>query len=257
MIAGHLLGKRVILNYHSGEADDHLSRWGALVHPWLRLADAIVVPSEYLRAVFLRHGYRASVIPNAIDTARFSYRRRRELRPRLLSVRNLEALYRIDNTLEAFALVRSRHPDATLTVAGYGSQETALHQIARKIGSRGIRFVGRVEPEAMPALFDDADIFVNSSEIDNQPVSILEAFASGVPVVSTATGAIADMVRDGDTGLTIPPSDPPALAKAIVRLLEGGNLAARVTCAARREVEGYTWQRCREQWLALYRGAAS
>lgn len=255
MIAGRLLGKRVLLNYHSGEAGDHLGRWGALVHPWLRLADEIVVPSEYLRAAFARHGYRVSVIRNTVDTTTFRYRQRQELRPRLLSARNLEALYRIDNTIEAFALVRGRHPEATLTIAGYGSQEAALRRIAQRAGVAGIRFTGRVEREAMPALFAEADIFVNSSEVDNQPVSILEAFAAGVPVVSTATGAIAEMVRDGETGLTVPPGDPAALAKAVFRLLEDGELATRIACAARREVEQYTWSCCRDLWLAVYEGS--
>ena len=256
MIAGRLLGKRVILNYHSGEAEDHLGRWGALVHPWLRLADEIVVPSEYLRETFARHGYRVSVIRNAVDTTSFRYRQRRALRPRLLSARNLEALYRIDNTIEAFALVRGHHPEATLTIAGSGSHEAALRRTAQRPGMAGIRFAGRVEREAMPTLYDEADIFVNSSEIDNQPVSILEAFAAGVPVVTTATGAIAEMVRDGETGLTVPPGDPPALAKAVFRLLEDSQLATRIAYAAHREVQEYTWSRCRDRWLALYQESA-
>src|SRR6266436_2978630 len=74
MAVARAFGKRVILNYHSGEADDHLARWGLLVHPWLRLAHEIVVPSEYLREVFARHGYRARVVPNVVDTSHFCYR---------------------------------------------------------------------------------------------------------------------------------------------------------------------------------------
>src|SRR6266542_5709691 len=71
MAVARALGKRVVLNYHSGEAEDHLARWGFLVHPWLRLADEIVVPSEYLREVFARHGHRAVVVPNVVDTSHF------------------------------------------------------------------------------------------------------------------------------------------------------------------------------------------
>ena len=62
MLAARRFGKRVVLNYHSGEAEDHLARWGNLVHPWLRLADEIVVPSVYLQEVFARFGHRARVI---------------------------------------------------------------------------------------------------------------------------------------------------------------------------------------------------
>src|SRR5439155_8371361 len=77
MIAGRAFGKRGILHYHSGRPDDHLARWGVLVHPWLRLAQHIVVPSEYLRGVFARYGYAAHVIPNVVDVTRFHYRERR------------------------------------------------------------------------------------------------------------------------------------------------------------------------------------
>ena len=257
MLAAHLAGARVVLNYHSGEADDHLGRWGALVHPWLRLADEIVVPSAYLRDVFARHGYRARVIPNVVHLVRFRYRERPPLRPRLVSSRNLEAYYRIDTTLEAFARVATRYPQATLTVAGYGSLEPSLRRLARSLGCDGVRFVGRVEPPAMPRLYDEADVFLNASVLDNQPVSILEAFASGLPVVSTPTGAIASMVRDGETGLVVPPADPAAMAKAVMRLLEDDELARDVARRARDEAEAFTWPRVRRQWADVYTAGAA
>src|SRR5262249_1842359 len=101
VLAGRAWGARVVLHYHSGEAEDHLARWGALVHPWLRLVDEIVVPSAYLSEVFARFGYRTRVIPNIVDTARFRYRDRMPLRPRVVSTRNLEPYYRIDTVIEA------------------------------------------------------------------------------------------------------------------------------------------------------------
>lgn len=257
ILAAKAFGKRIVLNYHSGEADDHLARWGMLVHPWLRLADAIVVPSEYLRGVFARHGYRARVIRNVVDTSHFRYRERLSLRPQLLSTRNLEPYYRVDNTLEAFALLKARYPEATLTVAGYGSEERRLRRLAVSLGASGARFVGRVEPPEMPALYDEADIFVNSSIIDNQPVSILEAFSAGLPVVSTGTGDITAMVRDGETGLLVPPGDPAAMAKAVTTLLEDPERARLIGQRARHEVERYTWSRVREEWAAVYAGRAA
>jgi L-malate glycosyltransferase len=257
MLAARSFGKRVVLHYHSGEAADHLARWGVLVHPWLRLADEIVVPSEYLRKIFAHHGYQTRVICNIVETSQFAYRERRPLRPRLLSTRNLESHYGVDNTLEAFARVRARCPDATLTVAGSGSQEGRLRRLAASLGVEGIRFLGRVEPEAMPRLYDEADIFLNSSLIDNQPVSVLEAFAAGLPVVSTGTGDLAAFVRDGETGLLVPPGDPAAMADAVMRLLGDREHAATVARRARQEVERYTWPRVRQQWDAVYRGNGS
>jgi glycosyltransferase involved in cell wall biosynthesis len=252
ILAARCLGKRVVLNYRSGEADDHLARWGVLVHPWLRLVDEIVVPSEYLRAIFARHGYRTRVIPNVVDLGHFRYRERGAPEPRLVSTRNLEPYYRVDNTLEAFALVRARYPEATLTLAGFGREEHRLRRLAASLGPEGIRFVGRVEPSAMPGLLDGADIFVNSSVVDNQPVSILEAFASGLPVVSTGTGDIASLVRDGETGLLVPRDDPAALAKAVTMLLEEPDRAAGMARRARREIETFTWSHVRELWAGVY-----
>ena len=257
VLVARALGKRTVLNYHSGESEDHLARWGILVHPWLRLVDEIVVPSEYLRAIFEHHGYRVRVVRNVVDTARFRYRDRVQLRPRLISSRNLDPYYRVENTLEAFALLRGRYPEATLTVAGDGSERARLQRLTAALGTDGIRFVGRVEPAAMPTLYEDADIFVNSSVVDNQPLSVLEAFAAGLPVVSTATGDIAALVRDGETGLIVPPGDPPAMAKAVASLLEHPEHALRMARTARVQVEAYSWPRVRQQWAALYTGAVA
>jgi len=254
ILAARRYGKRVVLNYHSGEAEDHLERWGALVHPWLRMADEIVVPSDYLRRVFGRYGYQARVIRNIVDVSEFQCRERIPLRPHLFSNRNLESHYGVDNTLKAFSLVRKRFPDATLTIAGYGSEEKSLRQLAETIGKEGIRFVGRVEPKAMAGLYGKADIFVNSSVIDNQPVSVLEAFASGLPVVSTGTGDIANMVRDGENGVIIPQRDPSAMAKAVVMLLENPERARDIARRARQEVRKYSWSEVGKEWAAVYSG---
>jgi L-malate glycosyltransferase len=252
MAAARSLNKRVVLHYHSGEADDHLSNWGTLVHPWLRLAHEIVVPSEYLRSVFARHGYHARVIPNVVDVSRFRYRDRAPLRPRLLSTRNLEPYYRVDVILEAFARFKVQEPAATLIVAGCGSEEARLRRLAASLADDAIHFVGKIDPEAMPTLYAEADIFLNASVVDNQPVSIIEAHSAGLPVVSTATGDIPFMVRDGETGLLVPPGDGAALADALVTLWHDPDRARHMARQARREVEKHTWPAVRDAWAEVY-----
>jgi len=223
-----------------------------LIRPWIRLADEIVVPSEYLKKVFERHGYSARVIPNVVDLSSLRFRRRDPLRPRLLSTRNLEPHYAVDMTLRAFAILKTRFPGATLTIAGTGTQEKSLHRLAAD--SPGVRFIGRIEPADMPSLYDDHDIFVNSSLIDNQPLSILEAFAAGTPVVSTGPGGIPGLVRDGRTGLLVGPRDPSAMADAVTTLLLEPDKARAMAESAREESKDYTWPRVRERWLAAYDG---
>jgi glycosyltransferase involved in cell wall biosynthesis len=257
MLAGRLFGKRVILHYHSGEAADHLERWGRLVHPWLRLAHEIVVPSGYLRDVFAAHGYAARVIPNFVDLSQFRFRERPRLRPRLLSIRNLEAYYRVDIVLRAFATVLGRRPDATLTVAGYGSEERRLRDLAGSLGlARAVRFAGRTEPAGVPELFEDSDIFVNASVVDNQPVSILEAFAAGTPVVTTPAGDIPAMVAGGERGRLVPFNDPEALARAVLALLDDESGALRLARSAHAALAQFTWPCVRDAWRDVYAGPA-
>ncbi len=252
MLMARGLGKRVVLNYHSGQAEAHLRHWGLLVHPWLRLAHQIVVPSEYLRRIFLEHGYATRVVRNVVDTSAFGYRARAPLQPRLLSTRSLEADYRVDVILRAFALLKAARPDATLTVAGAGGEERRLRQMASS--TPGVTFVGRVAPGDMPQLCASADIFLNASVVDNQPLSLLEAFASGLPVVTTATGGIARMVRHGETGMVIPPLDPAAMAAAVLALLRDEDLSLRVARGARGEAETHSWSHVRDQWTEVYSG---
>jgi glycosyltransferase involved in cell wall biosynthesis len=139
-----------------------------------------------------------------------------------------------------------------LTVAGYGSEDARLRRMGECLGAR---FVGRVEPPQMPALLDGADIFLNASVVDNQPVSILEAFAAGLTVVSTPTGDIASMVRHGSTGLLVPPDAPDAMAEAVCMLLADSHAACEMTARARREVRRHTWSEIRSAWADVYRAA--
>jgi L-malate glycosyltransferase len=252
IIAARLCGKRVVLNYHSGEADDHLARWGALVHPWLRACGQLVVPSEYLRGVFARHGHLARVVPNALSLTSFAFRERRLLRPRILSTRNLEAPYGVDDVIEAFALLQQRRPGATLEIAGSGSEEASLRALARERCGSGVTFLGRVEPAQVPRLYDRCDIYVNASRVDNQPLSLLEAFAAGLPVVSTPTGDIASMIESGKTGLLVPQHDPAAIARAIEALLDDPAGAARMAHGARERVEAHAWPQVRQGWAQVY-----
>jgi len=252
MLAARMLNKRVVLHYHSGEAEDHLEHWGPLVHPWLRLADEIVVPSAYLERVFARYGYHVRVIPNFVDLVSFRYRERRPLTPKFLSTRNLEAYYGVDVLIKAFARYQQNDPLATLTIAGYGSQESKLRSLAKRVADRGIEFVGRVEPAGMPRLYDEADIFLNASVVDNQPVSILEAFAAGLPVISTPAGDIPSMVRENETGLIVPLNDPRAMAAAMVATIERRERALDMAARAHEELSRFTWPAVRDAWRALY-----
>jgi glycosyltransferase involved in cell wall biosynthesis len=253
IFVGKLWRKKVVLNYHSGEAADHLARWRTAL-PILRLADVVVTPSRYLVDVFARFGLPAQVVSYSIETDRFRFRERQPLRPVFLSSRNHEPLYNVACILRAFALIQQRIPEARLIVGGNGSQRSQLESLARDLGLCQIEFVGRIEPEEMPAYYDRADIYLNSSNIDNMPISILEAFAAGLPVVTTNAGGIPYIVADGLTGLLVECNDHQALAERAIGLLKDPELAAKIARNAFEQSRGYRWVAVRERWLKVYRG---
>ena len=245
------LGRPVLLNYHSGEAPDHLRRSG-IARALLGRVAATVVPSRFLVEVFHRFGLPAEAIANVVDRERFAYRERERIAPRILSTRNLEPNYNVACTLRAFGRVQTRRPDATLTVVGAGSQAAALQAFARELGLRGVTFAGRVAPHDMARYYADAGVYVQTPAVDNMPLSVLEAFASGVPVVSTDTGGVSAMLTPEVHGLLAPPDDDAAIAAAVLRLLEDPALARRLAAAAYRTTDAFTWEVVRERWLSVY-----
>jgi glycosyltransferase involved in cell wall biosynthesis len=252
ILAARMSGKKIVLNYHSGEAEDHLRRWRRSVSRTLRLVDEIAVPSGYLVDIFKRFGLHARAIFNFVDTERFRFRERAPLRPVFLSNRNLEPLYNIGCTLRAFSLIQQRFPEARLLIAGDGRQRVELERLATDLSLRNTEFIGRVAPERMSELYDAADIYLNSSIIDNMPISIIEAFASGTPVVTTDAGGIPYIVTDEETGLLVPSDDYRQMAQKAIRLLEDSELASKLAQNGREECRKYSWDSVRDAWLKLY-----
>lgn len=254
ILIGKLYRRKVLLNYHSGEAEDHLQRWRRSAIPTIRLVDSIVVPSEYLVRVFGEFGLKATAIYNLIDTSKFRFRERAPLRPVFLSNRNLESHYGVDRVLRAFAIVQQAIPHATLTVAGDGSQRPALKALAQDLNLQNTQFTGQIAPAGIADVYDAADIFLNGSEIDNQPLSILEAFSCGLPVVTTDAGGIPDIVEDRRTGMVVSRGDYVEMARRALALLEDRALAKKLVDHARQECLKYSWEAVRDAWMSAYHG---
>jgi glycosyltransferase involved in cell wall biosynthesis len=248
-----LYGRKSVLNYRSGEAEDHLENWRTAV-PTLRWADDIVVPSGYLVDVFARYGVRAHAIHNIVELDRFTYRERNPLRPVFLTSRLLEPLYNVPCVLRAFAIIQEKYPEARLTIAADGFLRRDLEALARDLKLRNAEFIGFVKFDDMPALYDAADIYLSATSIDNMPSSLTESMACGLNVVTTdGGGAIPYIMTNEVTGMIVDRDDHKALAAAAIRLLSDNEFALKLVRNAHESTQKFTWPYIRDQWLDVYR----
>lgn len=251
----HLRGVPVVVNYRGGEAGDFLARSAGLVRWTMGRAQVLAVPSGFLEQVFAAHRMPATIVPNVVDLARFKPADSLpEGPPHLVVARNLERLYDNATAVRAFAQLRARYPDARLTIAGTGPEELALRKLAADLGlADAIGFAGRLDRDAMAALYRRASVVVNPSLADNMPNSVLEAMASGVPVVSTNVGGVPFLVRHEETALLVAPGDEQSMAAALLRVAEDRALALRLRSCALADVRRYTWEQVSPMLLAAYR----
>lgn len=252
IIVARFFGKPTLLNYRSGEAEDHLQRWGVVVFHILRLVDVIVTPSGYLVEVFGRFGFQAEPIVNFVDEGTVDYRLRTKSQPKLIVARALEPLYNVACAIRAYQFIKEKYPRAELTILGEGSQESELKDMVSREHISGVTFVGRVERDQIGKLYNDADVFLNSSSIDNMPVSILEAFAAGLPVVTTDAGGIPFIVTDKVNGCLVDIDDHVALAERVIGLVENPEEVERLSRQGAEESKRYRWNVVSGKWRDVY-----
>jgi glycosyltransferase involved in cell wall biosynthesis len=246
-----LRGKNALIHYHSGEARDHLKRFRS-ARPILSKAE-LIVPSQYLVDVFREFGLSAQAAPNIVDLSQFSYRTRTPLRPHLVCTRGFHPYYCIDDVVRAFAEVKKEFPNAELDLVGKGPSQGQIVELVQRLGISGVNFCGVASRQAIGSFYDRADIFINASKLDNMPVSVLEAFASGTPVVTSAPEGMSYIVDHERTGLLSAVGDFRALANNVMRLLREPGLAERISGSAFEESRKYRWDQVRQQWLEVYR----
>ncbi len=252
VLVARAFGKKTILNYRSGQLDQHYERWGRSLTNTLRLFDEIVTPSEYLVGGFADIGFEARAIYNFIDVEKFTFRVRKPLKPVFFSNRLLEELYNIPCILRAFRIVQDRIPEARLIVASFGDQREFLENFAAELKLENVKFVGKVDQQRMAELYNEVDIYLNSPNTDNMPGSILECYASGVPIVTTRAGGIPYILEHEKTGLMVDINDHQGMADAALRLLADADLVERLVANGRQAVRKYSWETVGEQWLELY-----
>jgi len=245
-------GGKSLINYHSGEARDHMQRFRSARFVLSR-ADKIVVPSGYLVDVFREFDLPAFAVPNIVDLTQFNYRERNPLRPHLVCTRGFSEYYSVDVVVRAFAEVKKEYPEARLDLVGNGPLEDDIRNLVAELHLPGVNFAGVAPHREIGKYYEAADIFINASWLDNMPLSVIEAFAAGTPVVTTTPECMPYLVQHERTGLLSRVGDAKALAANVVRLLRDSAFATKLAQNAHRESQKYTWKAVRNQWLATYR----
>lgn len=245
-----LRGKRIVVNYRGGEAREFFQWFGWLIRPIFKMADVITAPSDFLaEAIRASFGVPVRIVPNILKLSVFRYRQRVTFEPRMLVTRHLEEIYDIESVLKAFRVVQEHHPDASLWIAGTGSRERRLRDLVSTWNLRNVRFMGHVAHDDLAAVYDQCDILLNASRVDNFPGALLEASAAGLAVVSTGAGGIPFIYRDGKNALLVQPGDWLGLAGAVEKLLQSPSLGIALTAEAAIVARSCDWNEVR---LSLY-----
>lgn len=255
-----LRDRPVIVHYHGGNAEAFFSRAPSNVLVSLRMAHARVTPSAFLARAFEKFGLDVTIVPNIIDLDRFQINPSRGFgdAPHLIVTRNLEPIYDIATAIRAFAIVRHTFPAARLTIAGSGPDLERLQELVAEAGLQDcVAFPGRIDNIHIPALYASADCMLNPSTVDNMPISILEALACGVPVVSTNAGGIPDIVESGKSAMLVDVGDAESMAANAVHVLGDLRMREQMRAEGVRIVSSYAWPNVRNRWLELYQGLTS
>jgi glycosyltransferase involved in cell wall biosynthesis len=254
------IGKPYILTLHGGNLPSFARRWSGRARRQLGFAAVVTTPSRYLQEAMRPYRSDLKLLPNPLDVSAFQYRLRKNVSPRMVWLRKFHHLYNPSLAPRVLALLKGEFPEIKLTMSGPDKGDGALahtQQIAAEAGvSDRITFQNTVPPQEVAAQLGRGDIFLNTTNFDNTPVSILEAMACGLCIVSTNAGGIPFLLENENDSLLVPPDDPAAMAGAIRRILTEPGLSSRLSFNARRKVEAFDWSQILPQWKELLAAVA-
>ncbi len=255
-----LLAKPYVLTLHGGNLPAFGRRWPRALRAVLCQAAAVTVPSPYLLKAMQQFRADLRLLPNAIDLSLYPYRLRKPARPRLVWLRAFHRIYSPSLAVRVLASLTNDFPDIQLSMIGPdkgdGSYEEARLLASQLAVDDRIEYPGSVPKSEVGRWINRGDIFLNTSTVDNTPVTILEAMACGACIVSTEVGGIPHLATHGVDSLLVPAEDSKAMAQCVAQLLRQPDLAARLSLNARRRVEIIDWSHVLPEWMALLSTAA-
>lgn len=219
-----------------------------------RYAFRNITPSGYLKSAIEEHGYRAEIIPNIININSYKFKLRKSYAPKLLYVRAFHHIYNPTMAIRVLDKIQKKYPDASLCMIGPEKDSSFLETkaLAEKLGvSNSIEYTGVLSKIEWHKKSEEYDIFINTTTIDNTPVSVMEAMALGLPVISTNVGGIPYLLKDGIDALLVESNDHEAMAAKVISIIDKKIEIDTIVLNARQKVEQFDWGVVRTKWLAL------
>jgi len=209
-----------------------------------------VSPSLYLRTEFKKYGYDdIAFIPNAFEIGRYAFKEKEFNSINLLWVRSFSKIYNPSLAIEVMAALKKQGYVVKLCMVGPdsdGSMQTTK-QLASSLNIE-VTFTGKLSKEAWIDVSKKYNIFINTTNFDNMPVSVIEAMALGLFVVSTNVGGLTYLISDGKDGMLVPPNDCASFVNAIKKAIEDPSQMKAMTMSARNKVEAFDWQVIKLKW---------
>lgn len=248
------LGKPYILCLHGGNLPLFARSSGERVRRLFESASLITAPSRYLKEQLSAYRQDIVLVPNSIELDCYPCRLRSSARPKLVWLRAFHKIYNPSMAILVVEKLVRKFPDLELVMVGRekdGSLAAAQSLVREKGLERNVRIVPGINKSEVPEQLASADIFLNTSSVDNTPVSVIEAMACGLCVVSTNPGGIPYLLEDEEDSLVVPVDDSGAMAAAVERILTNPVLAERLSGSGRRKAEEFDAQAVVSRWSDL------
>ncbi|WP_250434177.1 glycosyltransferase family 4 protein [Hanstruepera flava] len=218
-------------------------------------AKVMVAPSVYIRDLFQRFDYLDVVyVPNSIPIQQYRFQPKTVDTVKLLWVRAFSTIYNPQLAVSLLKVLREDGLDASLCMVGPDSDGSfkKVEQLVNDL-QVPVRLTGKLSKTEWTNLATDYNVFVNTTNFDNMPVSVIEAMALGLPIVSTNVGGMPYLIDDGKDGLLVPPNDAKAMANAIKRIMNNPETTKTMTFNARKKAERFAWEVVKHQWFEVLR----
>ncbi|HEY0046993.1 MAG TPA: glycosyltransferase family 4 protein [Flavobacterium sp.] len=250
-----VLGLKYIPILHGGNLPQRLRNNPKISRMIFANSHCNVSPSGFLVSAFAEAGHTNVVyIPNSIEISNYSFRSRAQFNCKILWVRSFAKIYNPLMALEVMNHLQSPYASATLCMVGPDKENMmpAIKQSAADLGIN-VTFTGPLTKKQWTELADHYDIFINCTHFDNMPVSVIEAMALGLPVVSTNVGGIPFLLQHGKTALLVDDNDSAGMASRITELINNQQLASSIAVNARILAEEFDWLKVKKDWLEILR----